>query len=85
MKREEAIEKIKNGSKLIQYSSFVKAGQSFSSPIKRGPNTIRYSLDGIQIHHKTGESIVKSGLVVKDSSTHARTLGGTSVEFKLKE
>lgn len=83
MKKEDIIEKMRQGAKLYQMVSFMHAGMSFSSKVTRKNYTTYHFEDGTRIHHMTGNSLMKSGLVEKGSSE--RTLGGTKYELKLKE
>ena len=83
-KKDDIIEKMKNGIKLFQLKSFVSPSGSLNlkGKISR-KDFISYSMsDGTKVHHKTGESILKSGLVEKGASE--RTLGGTKTEIHLK-
>lgn len=83
-KKEETIAKMRAGHKLFQYKSFAMAGNSLSSKIIRGKDVIRYRFDdNTQVHHSTGNSLVKSKTVVPGEKT--KTLGGWCTEMKLAE
>lgn len=85
MKKDEVINKMRQGAKLYQMVSFIKSSgpMSLNKPVSRKNYTTYYFEDGTTIHHMTGNSLMKSGLVEKASSE--RTLGGTKYEIKLKK
>lgn len=80
-KKDDIIEKMKTGIKLFQLKSFVSPSGSLNLKGKVSrKDFISYSMDdGTKVHHKTGDSILKSGLVEKGTSE--RTLGGTKTEI----
>jgi hypothetical protein len=81
MKKEEIVEKLKKGDKLIKMKSFVNPRASFTSKIKRGAEYIWYQFeDGTKITKTQGQSLEKSGMVTVESSV--RTMGGTKYILK---
>lgn len=85
MKSEQVIEKMKTGCKLFRMKTFVPAGNTLrlSAPISKKDRVYFYFEDGTKIHHLTGKSMTKSGLIKPGDSE--RTLGGTKTEMKLAE
>jgi hypothetical protein len=85
MKKEDIIEKIRQGAKLYQMVSFIKPSGplNLNKPVSRKNYTTYFFEDGTRVHHMTGNSLMKSGLVEKASSE--RTLGGTKYELKIKK
>ncbi|MCC7514219.1 MAG: hypothetical protein IT212_05980 [Bacteroidia bacterium] len=79
MKKEEIIEKLKAGIKLFMYKRFRTSGNSFTSKVLPGDVITFEFADRTKVHHTTGKSLLKNGLVTRGSSE--KTLGGTKVEL----